>query len=295
MRRGLKSERARAISKMDTFKRGATLLLRESTERIRKAEREGKVKAASTAEGTADTEQLPDVTSQPSDASLIDIKTCTTDHTAIATEYIDEYVFENTAGAFFQNNNSILPLFTAYIRKHVVTPIAAENSKPIKHLIDAYCGSGLFTVTLSSLFTSSTGIDIAAPSIVAAQKNTKLNSVSNARFITASAAELFKNVFSEPEETVVIIDPPRKGCDDAFLLQLQHFGPRRVIYVSCNVHTQARDVSVLVEGRGGVKYDVESLRGFDFFPQTGHVEGVAVLNRVEVVGDTEEKAEGKVE
>lgn len=81
----------------------------------------------------------------------------------------------------------------------------------------------------------------------------------------------------------MVIDPPRKGCDESFLSQLLKFGPRRVVYVSCNVHTQARDVGVLVRGieDGGTRYKVESLRGFDFFPQTGHVEGVAVLSRVE--------------
>ena len=81
----------------------------------------------------------------------------------------------------------------------------------------------------------------------------------------------------------MVIDPPRKGCDESFLKQLLNFGPRRVVYVSCNVHTQARDVGVLVRGMDGpgTRYEIESLRGFDFFPQTSHVEGVAVLSRFE--------------
>jgi len=85
----------------------------------------------------------------------------------------------------------------------------------------------------------------------------------------------------------VVIDPPRKGCDESFLTQLLKFGPKRVVYVSCNVHTQARDVGVLVRGieNGGARYKIESLRGFDFFPQTGHVEGVAVLSRIEGSGE----------
>ena len=93
-----------------------------------------------------------------------------------------------------------------------------------------------------------------------------------------------------PNETVVVIDPPRKGCDPDFLRQLLNYAPKRVVYVSCNVHTQARDVGFLVEGmiretpygiRQGakVRYEIESLRGFDFFPQTSHVEGVAFLDR----------------
>jgi tRNA (uracil-5-)-methyltransferase len=106
---------------------------------------------------------------------------------------------------------------------------------------------------------------------------------SQCQFIDADAAELFKSVKFPSDETVVVLDPPRKGCDDSFLRQLLKFRPRRVVYVSCNVHTQARDVGVLVQGveEGGTRYTIESLRGFDFFPQTGHVEGVAVLSRVE--------------
>ena len=207
-------------------------------------------------------------------------KTCITDQNAIATEYIDQYAFNNTAGAFFQNNNSILPRFTTYIRDHIL-PAPSHTAIPIRYLIDAYCGSGLFTITLSSLFSASTGIDIAPPAIKAAHENAKSNNIANATFMTADASALFVKVTYPPEETVVVVDPPRKGCDANFLEQLLLFGPRRVVYVSCNVHTQARDVGLLVEGKGGARYDLESLRGFDFFPQTGHVEGVAVLNRVE--------------
>lgn len=84
---------------------------------------------------------------------------------------------------------------------------------------------------------------------------------------------------------MVIIDPPRKGCDERFLKQLVEFGASRVVYVSCNVHTQARDVGWVVKttaeekerGERKGRYVLESLRGFDLFPQTAHVESVAVL------------------
>ena len=132
-------------------------------------------------------------------------------------------------------------------------------------------GVGLFTITLSSLFTSSTGIDISNASIISARQNATLNKLpaSQCTFIDADAAELFKSVTYPSDETVVVLDPPRKGCDESFLSQLLKFRPRRVVYVSCNVHTQARDVGVLVRGieHGGTRYKIESLRGFDFFPQ----------------------------
>lgn len=79
------------------------------------------------------------------------------------------------------------------------------------------------------------------------------------------------------DETVIVIDPPRKGCDEAFISQLLKFGAGTVVYVSCNVHTQARDVGKIVRGSAGgdgAPYVVETIRGFDLFPQTAHVESV---------------------
>ena len=299
VRLGMKEERKRVVEELAKYSKGATILLRESTIRKPKPEsnHEG-VRISSLNEEQAEaqqeqTEASPNVPegreanaddtnghgSHGNSSPYIEEKTCITDQRATSTEYIDDFVFKNPAGAFFQNNNSILPKFTAYIRNHILPSKSENKTKPIKHLIDAYCGSGLFTITLSSLFFSSIGIDIAGGSIAFAKENANANNVSNASFMTADASALFKEVVFSADETLVVIDPPRKGCDDAFLHQLLQFGPRRVVYVSCNVHTQARDVGTLVEGLGECRYEIESLRGFDFFPQTGHVEGVAILNK----------------
>jgi tRNA (uracil-5-)-methyltransferase len=217
-------------------------------------------------------------------------KSCITDPNGKTTEYVDDYIFENPAGSFFQNNNSILPVFTNYIREHIL-PTSQSKDHKISHLIDAYSGSGLFTITLSSLFKKSIGIDISSSSIASAAKNAQLNNLpkEQASFIAADASDLFASVKFSASETVVVIDPPRKGCDVNFLTQLLKYGPQRVVYVSCNVHTQARDVGMLVNGIEGVQsgtYEIESLRGFDFFPQTGHVEGVAVLRKKEDVEES---------
>ncbi|RDW72080.1 tRNA (uracil-5-)-methyltransferase [Coleophoma crateriformis] len=270
VRMGMKRERLRVAEELQKYQRGATILLRESTKRV----------ANDDPEASGDLQDTIKVTT----SGHTDLKTCMTDNNGFSTEYIDDFVFTNAAGSFFQNNNSILPRFTQYIRDNILPP-ASSGQPEIKYLIDAYSGSGLFTITLSSLFKSSTGIDISLPSIESARENAALNKLSpeQCTFIAADAPELFKSVTYPSDETVVVIDPPRKGCDESFLSQLLQFGPRRVVYVSCNVHTQARDVGVLVKGMGHTttKYKVDSLRGFDFFPQTGHVEGVAVLSRVE--------------
>lgn len=282
VRLGMKRERKRVKEDIDKYQRGATLLLRENTQRLSK---------------NADTPARK----EEEDAVLEDRgeyvhrKTCITNSKETSTEYIDDFRFENPAGAFFQNNNSILPSFTQYIRASILPEDYATASK-IKNLIDAYCGSGFFTVTLSSLFKKSIGIDISPQSISFASKNAELNNLppDSTNFIAADANNLFASVSNDkfpPDETVVVIDPPRKGCDEGFLTQLMRYGPARVCYVSCNVHTQARDVGVLVgdaDGGNGM-YEFESLRGFDFFPQTSHVEGVAVLKRRSDTRDWKER------
>jgi tRNA (uracil-5-)-methyltransferase len=280
VREGMTRERKRMQDEYVNYKRGATLLLRENTTRY------SKEKDAAAAE-EALTKPLEPYTVRAQGDNFVDIKSCESDSKATTTEYVENHIFTNPAGSFFQNNNSILPVFTSYIKDRIL-----PTSGNIKYLIDAYSGSGLFTITLASVFQHSTGIDIAADSINSARHNAQLNGLGEDRckFIAADAGELFKSVVYNADETTVVLDPPRKGCDASFLSQLRRFGPKRVLYVSCNVHTQARDVGVLVRGEGeGSRYDIESLVGFDFFPQTGHVEGVAILNRVDE--DVSEKAD----
>ncbi|KAF3384442.1 hypothetical protein F1880_002676 [Penicillium rolfsii] len=281
VRRGLQSERKRVAANIRSYKKGATLLMRESTSRIAKDE-SGSETGVKDINGLTSTEgaDTGDVI-RVDRGSYIEEKRCITDNNATTVEYVDDFIFSNKAGAFFQNNNSILSGFTAFIRSHALPPNNDEDPTPIKYLLDAYSGSGLFTITLSTIFKSSLGVDVAGDSIVSARENAKANNLPNTGFAAADAAVLFKDVPYPPDQTLLVIDPPRKGCSEDFLQQLLEFKPRRVVYVSCNVHTQARDVAVMVQGdeKQNVRYEIESIRGFDFFPQTGHVEGVAILNR----------------
>jgi tRNA (uracil-5-)-methyltransferase len=281
VRRGLKSERKRVAENIRSYKRGATLLMRESTSRIAKDE-SGAETGVKDVNGLTSTEgaDTGDVI-RTDRGSYIEEKRCITDNNATTVEYVDDFIFSNKAGAFFQNNNSILSGFTEFIRSHALPPNNDQDPTPIKYLLDAYSGSGLFTITLSTIFKSSLGVDVAGDSIVSARENAKANKLPNTGFAAADAAVLFKDVPYPPDQTLLVIDPPRKGCSEDFLQQLLEFKPRRVVYVSCNVHTQARDVAVMVQGdeKQNVRYEIESIRGFDFFPQTGHVEGVAILNR----------------
>jgi tRNA (uracil-5-)-methyltransferase len=299
---GLTQERKRVARDIATFKNGATILLRETTERIQKGNTQ-----------SVDNTLEHNGSSCPSSSTIMpqnlldkpiirtefptytEFKTYTADMNGTSVEYIDDWKFTNKAGAFFQNNNSILSPFTAYIRSNAIPPFqsapSSSSSPGIKYLLDAYCGSGLFAITLSPLFRSTLGIDIAPASVESARVNAIANNVTNAGFIEADASALFVDVPFPADQTLVVIDPPRKGASLDFLEQLMRFGPKRVVYVSCNVHTQARDVGLLVRGDGEWRYKIERMRGFDFFPQTGHVEGVAFLDREAVVQDNENEAE----
>jgi tRNA (uracil-5-)-methyltransferase len=229
---------------------------------------------------------------------------CITDHKATVRERVGDLLFDYQAGSFFQNNNSVLVPLTSYVRDAIFLPTSSTStstaSPPPTHLVDAYCGAGLFALTLAPNFTKIAGIELSADSIRFATHNATLNNrcfetahqKKEISFRAGDAAQIFSAVADfPPERTALVVDPPRKGCDEAFLRQLLEFGPQTVVYVSCNVHTQARDVGQILSWsaeqaatgtgkREGRRYVLESLRGFDLFPQTAHVESVAVLRLV---------------
>lgn len=191
-----------------------------------------------------------------------------TNHRNPVSEKVGDLTFNFLAGDFFQNNPFILKSFTGY---------AAEQAKgpDQKYLLDAYCGSGLFALTLAKNFEEVIGIEVSESSADWARRNALTNGIENAQFIAASAEHLFADIQFPPGNTSVLIDPPRKGCSEDFLQQLFNFGPSRVIYVSCNPATQMRDLkSFLAQG-----YQLEEIQPFDLFPQTRHLECVITLSK----------------
>ncbi|KAI1790508.1 S-adenosyl-L-methionine-dependent methyltransferase [Ganoderma leucocontextum] len=216
---------------------------------------------------------------------------CVTDQKGAVRERVGDMLFEYTAGTFFQNNNSALVPLTSYVRDAAFPATdASEGTGKPTHLVDAYCGSGLFSIMLARHFDKVAGIELSAESIRAAQRNAELNALSADKisFMAGDAANIFDTVLDFPRErTVLVIDPPRKGTDERFIEQMIAFGASTVVYVSCNVHTQARDVGQILQRseakakeQGGKHYVLESLRGLDLFPQTAHVEAIAVMRLV---------------
>mmetsp|Transcript_3167 Transcript_3167/g.4905 ORF Transcript_3167/g.4905 Transcript_3167/m.4905 type:complete len:440 (+) Transcript_3167:41-1360(+) len=187
-----------------------------------------------------------------------------TDHRDLITQRVGELLLSYNAGEFFQTNAQLLPALV----QHVVDQAAGHLCD---HLIDTYCGCGIFALSAASTFDSVAGIDISKHSIHRARENAKMNNITNATFVWGKVEELFKDVSGIPRErSVVVIDPSRSGCDVTFLTQLFEFSPRKVVYVACEPSTQARDAKLIVNAG----YDIVDITPFDMFPQTRHVENV---------------------
>jgi len=182
---------------------------------------------------------------------------------------VTELKLKFLARDFFQNNPFILPLFIDYVRSQAASCGA-------QYLVDAYCGSGLFALSAASLFKEVAGIEISATSVACAKANAVSNTITNAQFQTGEASAIFLGLSFPANNTVVVIDPPRKGCDESFLNQLFAFNPKGVVYVSCDPATQMRDLKPFLSSG----YQVKRIQPFDLFPQTRHLECVITLERI---------------
>ena len=191
-----------------------------------------------------------------------------TNPASIIHEKVGDLRLHFPAGEFFQNNPFVLESFAGHVRRQA----AAGGAR---FLVDAYCGSGLFCLTAARSFEHATGIEISEPSIRWARENAAENGLGNCSFVAGDAAAIFARVDYPASETAVVIDPPRRGSDESFLSQLVAFGPRTVVYVSCNPATQMRDLKWLLEAG----YELREVQPFDLFPQTKHLECVITLSR----------------
>ncbi|KAJ3049039.1 tRNA(m5U54)methyltransferase [Rhizophlyctis rosea] len=179
-------------------------------------------------------------------------QTATATHKATVLDSVNDFLFRFPANSFWQTNSSILPHLTSYIRsqlrKHGLSTIT-PTLPAVRYLIDAYCGAGLFAITCSRDFERVVGIEVDPASLAWAQINAKDNAVDDkVKFIGGDVKDIFGSLEGVPaDESAVIIDPPAKGCGSDFMRQLLELGPRIIIYVSCNVHSQVGDLKTLVE------------------------------------------------
>lgn len=173
--------------------------------------------------------------------------------------------------SFFQNNFILLPELVRVAR----SALAAGG---VSHLVDVYCGVGFFAIECADLVQTFVGVELDRAAIRAARENAGRRGVTNGDFITGRAEEELPHLVKrfKPENTAILLDPPRTGCPEESMHLLRATGPAQIIYVSCHPATLARDLKVLcLEGR----YRVEEVTPLDMFPQTQHVECVAVARR----------------
>ena len=143
-------------------------------------------------------------------------------------------------------------------------------------IIDACCGSGLFSNFLAPYAARMVGIEINEKSVKFARINAERNTIQNAEFICGDIEEVLKNQFrSKDAVDLIILDPPRTGLNPETIAVISGLEAEDIIYISCNPATQARDVKFL-NGHG---YDLQSLQPLDMFAQTEHIETIGLLRR----------------
>ncbi len=167
-----------------------------------------------------------------------------------------------------------------------VNPIQTEAlySKAVEYanltgdeiVFDAYCGIGTITLFLAQKARAVYGVEIVPEAIEDARMNAELNNLSNVTFEVGKSEDVIPAwIESGIKPDVIVVDPPRKGCDRTLLDTIIEAAPKRVVYVSCDPSTLARDLEVLVAGG----YDLQTVQPVDMFPQTSHVETVVFLTR----------------
>lgn len=185
------------------------------------------------------------------------------------TDILCGLTFRISAKSFYQINP---------VQCEVLYKTAADFAQFDKRDIvyDAYCGIGTIGLTASKHVRRVVGIELNTDAAKDAVQNALINNISNADFVCADAAEYFEqSVRAEKRPDVVMMDPPRSGSSPRFLSALSKMQPSRIIYISCNPETQARDLLFLCK-RG---YKVRKIQPVDMFPHTNHVETVVALTK----------------
>ena len=185
------------------------------------------------------------------------------------TDTLCGHTFRISANSFYQVNSE---------QTEVLYKTAVELAKITKEdtVIDAYCGIGTISLMAADYAGKVIGVEVNAQAVKDAKENAKRNNCTNVEFICQDAGEFMREQAKKgTAPQVVIMDPPRAGSDDAFLNSLVTMAPKRVVYISCNPETQARDLKKLT-AKG---YKVEVIQPLDMFPGTKHVEVVTYLTR----------------
>ena len=177
--------------------------------------------------------------------------------------------FKVSARSFLQVNPTQTEVLYGRVREYAALT-GTEN------VFDLYCGVGTIALSLASHARHVTGIEVIREAVCDAEENARLNGISNATFIAGAAEEVVPRLLQAGEAPqVCVVDPPRAGCDERLLQVLAAAKPERIVYVSCNPSTLARDLKFLT-AHG---FTVQEVQPVDMFPHTAHVECVVLMSR----------------
>ena len=194
------------------------------------------------------------------------------------TDYIGNVRYQISPLSFYQVN----PVQT---EKLYSLALEYADLKGGETVWDLYCGIGTISLFLAQRAGQVYGVEIVPQAIEDARRNAGINGIENAEFFVGKAEEVLpeyyekyarEHVGESARADVIVVDPPRKGCDEALLETIVKMQPERVVYVSCDSATLARDLKVLC----GAGYELEKVRPVDMFPMTVHVETVALLSKL---------------
>ena len=179
---------------------------------------------------------------------------------------IGSFAFEISANSFFQTNTRGAAQLYAVVKKY------AELSGS-ETVIDLYSGTGTISILLSQVAREIIGLEMAPSAVADARRNCQVNGVENCRFLSGDIRESLPKISHQPD--VLILDPPRAGIHQDVVKQVLALSPERIVYVSCNPATLARDLNLFKE-----VYRVQEVQPVDLFPHTYHIESVARLVKV---------------
>lgn len=191
------------------------------------------------------------------------------------------YLMEEFAGLQFQlRSDTFFQVNTEAAEALWEAIVAQLNLSGDEVVLDAYCGVGTFTLPLAQRVKQAIGIEVQPQAIEQARQNATLNHLTNVTFCAGKVEAILseeQNELAIPDRLdLVLLDPPRSGCDGAVLTALRQRQPQRIVYISCKPATLARDLKILCENGD---YQLQSVQPADFFPQTAHVECAALLTR----------------
>jgi 23S rRNA (uracil1939-C5)-methyltransferase len=188
------------------------------------------------------------------------------------------YLHEEFAGLMFQiQSNTFFQVNTEQAEALLQAIETALDLQGTEVLLDAYCGVGTLTLPLAKRVKQAIGLEVQPEAIEQARTNAALNHITNVTFQVGEVEILLPQIaaLNETPPDIVLLDPPRKGCDAVVLEALLTLLPQRIVYVSCNPATLARDLKQLT-----TRYHLTRVQPADFFPQTAHVECAAFLTRM---------------